>query len=333
MPTLHSPTHRFPLALLAACALLAVPHPARAQAPGDPIDIVAFGGPNLVIVAPSQPGQSCTLKNAVRSLGGTTLFGATSPGGQILGQVQEVAQPPRGDDHWCPGFAVNGPPPGTYWVAMVYGLVTSIDVPLSAWKPVVVPAGCTGVPNPPVLLHGQPTINGSHVSVAFGGAGGCPIDHIEMAIGTTPGGSQLGTRVLTGILAAASVPTGEYYMRAYAVNRAGRSNPSMEAPVRVPGPCASGATPAAPLNPSVTVNGHTVTIAWGVIPSSAPVTFYQLRLINPANGGVLHNILLPTGLSFTASGVPSGQYQVRVVSGNACGIREPQTPDLIFTVP
>lgn len=331
MRTLHTPTRRLPHGVLAAALALALPAAAAAQSPGDPIDVVAFGGPNIAIVSPVGGGGQCDIKYAVRVVGGVTLFAAAGPGGPVIGSVQQVAQPPVGDDQWCPGFLVNGPPPGTYWVAMVFGLVTSINVPASAWKPLVIPGGCTGVPGPPMLQPGQPVIIGNSVSVAFGGVGGCPQDYIEVDIGTTPGGSDVASRLrLSGPIGAPAVPPGDFYLRAFSVNAAGRSNPSLVAPIRVPGPCANNDLPASPFNTTVAVNGTNVAISWS---TSGPVnpTFYQLRLLTPS-GGVLDNILLGPAKSLSVGGVPPGTYHIRMASGNACGVREAST-GVSFTVP
>lgn len=330
MRTLHTPTQRFLRGAIGAALTFLLPAAAAAQAPGEPIEIVAFGAPNIALVFPVEGGSACPIKYAVRSVGGVTLFAAASPGGPVIGSVQQLAQPPSGDDQWCPGFAVNGPPPGTYWVAMVYGLVTSINVPTSSWKPVVIPAGCTGVPHPPMLQPGQPVIVGNSVSVAFGGVGGCPQDYIEVDIGTTPGARDLGTVRLSGPIGAPAVPAGDFYLRAFSGNSAGRSNPSLVVPIRVPGPCTPSQRPNSPFNTTATVNGSTVTLAWSTSPQPLPV-FYQLQLIH-SSGMVLNNILLGSTPSITVPGVPSGQYQVRVVSGNACGTRE-AAADVIFTVP
>lgn len=317
--------------MLAAALALALPAAAAAQSPGDPIDVVAFGGPNIAIVSPVGGGGQCDIKYAVRMVGGVTLFAAAGPGGPVIGSVQQVAQPPVGDDQWCPGFLVNGPPPGSYWVAMVYGLVTTINVPVSYWKPLVIPAGCTGVPGPPMLQPGQPVIVGHSVSVAFGGVGGCPQDYIEVDIGTTPGGNDVASRIpLSGPIGAPSVPPGDFYLRAFSVNAAGRSNPSLVAPIRVPGPCANNELPPPPFNTIVTVNGSNVAISWS---TSGPVnpTFHQLRLLTPS-GAVLDNILLGPAKSLSVGGVPPGTYHIRMASGNACGVKESNL-GVIFTVP
>jgi hypothetical protein len=307
------------LVLLAAAS-------ARAQNVGDPIDFTAIATPSILLVQ-----TDCTLRDTARGLGGTTLFGALAPGGPPLGFLQQPAPPPIGDDPYCPSFVITVPPPGTYWLAMVYGLTTTISAPPGAWKQVVIGATCVGVPNPPLLLPGQPAISGTSVSVGFGGSPGCPPSSFLLEIGSVPGASDLGVVPLAGVAAAGSVPPGSYYVRARARNAAGTSKPSVEVPLHVPGPCVSG-LPQGPINPAATVQGNIVTLSWTQTPGLPNPTFYQIRLKNPSTGQVLDNILLPPTLSVTGP-VPSGSYRLQVISGNACGTTAQVTNDVFFTVP
>ena len=117
------------------------------------------------------------------------------------------------------------------------------------------------------------------------------------------------------------------------MNAYGRSNPSTEMPLQVPGPCPANSLPPTPVNPAVTVNGSNVTIAWTLSPPSG-ATFHQLTLLDPGTGVVVDHLLLSSATSVSATNVRPGNYRVRVSSGNACGIRAMVPLSYLdFTVP
>lgn len=254
--------------------------------------------------------------------GGATLLASATPGGPLLATVPMPPQVVGSDDTWCPNLRVPGPPPGTYYVLYVFGFTNHTTAPASAWQPMVVPARCNGRPLPPVNASGLPLIVGSQVTLGFAGnAAGCSINAIDLEIGTTPGGKEIGVFRLPGFGAVfPSVPAGTYYTRARGVNASGSSQPSLEVPIQIPNNCAFQG-PQGPLNPTVTVNGHTVTLDW--TQTIGGTVFYEISILD-GNLVLYDNVILP-GLSthVVATGVPSGSYNLRIYGGNECGMTTP----------
>jgi hypothetical protein len=259
----------------------------------------------------------------VKPYGGMTILASASPGGSVLAALP-IPWPnpdPGPESGWCPGTYVPGPPPGTYYVLMVYGLTSQTSAPASAWQQVVVGTrACTAPPLPPLLVPGFPFIDGTYVAVGFTGAyQGCATDRIDLEVGTTPGASDIGVFPLPGLNTFfPSVPPGTYYARARAVNAYGRSNRSTEIPLQIPGPCAANSLPPTPVQVKATVNGSQVTLAWALSPPTG-ATFHQLTLYDQA-GIAQEQIILSSATSLTAPNVPSGSYRIRISSGNACGL-------------
>ena len=169
---------------------------------------------------------------------------------------------------------------------------------------------------------------------AYWAAQGCAISYISLEVGTTPGGREIGVYRLPGMdTFFPNVPPGTYYVRARGVNAFGTSNRSTEIPVRLPGPCAAGELPPTPVNPTVTVNGRAVTVAWTLSPATG-ATFHQVALHDPASLVVLDHFLVPAATSFTVPNVPPGAYRISIAAGNACGTKS-MVPSayLDFTVP
>jgi hypothetical protein len=82
--------------------------------------------------------------------------------------------------------------------------------------------------------------------------------------------------------------------------------------------------PGAPTNLTVQVVGSTVTFQWT---PGANASSYALEVVQPPLGLIPTNSSLP---SFTASGVPNGQYRVRVRAVNPSGTSEPSnTVDVV----
>lgn len=317
------------LAVALAWGLLpASVRPAAAQAVGDAVPFVVTSGTGVVIVATA----GCD-GYAAQALGGITLFGSLSPSGAYVGVLPQRAGLNGEGQPECPLFIIPGVPPGTYWVTVVYGFVSTENVAVSAWKSVTVAGACTRAPSPPVLLPGQPVVIGNTVSVAFGSPPDCGANEMVIEVGTTPFVNDIGPFTV-GSLAVAidNVPPGTYYLRARSRNPYGTSNRSTVVPVAVPNGC-SGALPQAPLNPAATVNGNVVTLSWSQSPGLvSPATFYVISIKNPSSGLTVDNLVIAPTTSISAP-LPAGSYRIGLASGNACGTSSPITGDLIFTVP
>lgn len=303
-------------------AALAAAGVASAQTPGDPYPFVTSGTSTTVLVLGSCDED--TVLGAI-ALGGTTVLASHSPGGPLVASVPRPypSPPPPPEAGWCPSLFVPGPPPGTYWVVMVYGLTNQTSAPASAWRQVVVgPRNCVGRPLPPVLASSSPVINGHNVAMGFTGAAqGCAISHISLEVGTTPGGREIGVYGLPGMdTFFPNVPPGSYYVRARGVNAFGVSNRSTEIPVRLPGPCGIGELPPTPINPTANVNGGSVTVSWSLSPATG-ATFHQVALLDPGSLVVLDHFLVPAATSFTVPHVPPGAYRISIAAGNACGTK------------
>jgi hypothetical protein len=303
---------------------------------GDPIPTVARviqGGSRVDIYADCTYDEDVDLDVGIglQTWGGATLLAALAPGGPVVGVVPLPPRPVPSDESWCPSLNVPGPPAGTYYVVMVFGFTNATSAPPSAWQQVVVQPRCTGRPLPPVNASGLPLIVGSQVSLGFtGNSAGCGIDRIDLEIGTTPGGTELGVIPLQGFNTSfPAVPPGTYYARARGVNASGASQPSLEVPIQIPNQCAFKG-PQGPLNATVSVAGHTVTFDW--TQTIGGTLFYEFTVMNDA-GAIIDNILLPPTTHVVAAGVPSGSYRVKIYGGNACGMTSPVSGYLAFTVP
>jgi hypothetical protein len=314
-----------------------IARPAAAQQVGDPVTTIAMVLANRALLINTPCNSGAIPAWWVKPYGGMTILASATPGGPLLGSlpIPWPVPDPGPESGWCPGALIPGAPPGTYWVLMVYGLTTQTSATASDWKQVVVGGGgCTAAPQPPVLVA-PPVINGHDVAVNFSGAyQGCAIDHIELAVGTSPGAADIGTFPLPGLNTFfPNVPPGTYYARARGVNAYGKSSVSTEIPLRIPGPCGLNSQPPTPINPAVTVNGSQVTIAWTLSPVSGAI-FHQITLFDPATGAPLDRVILPSPATSVSASVPPGAYRIRVSAGNACGVTDMVPLGYIdFTVP
>ncbi|MGD9905738.1 MAG: hypothetical protein AB7U83_19880 [Vicinamibacterales bacterium] len=307
---------------LVAALALGVPRTVQAQT-GTAVDFFAHTSGSILLVFPNCEPHVAT------SAGGLTLYGATSPGGSFLGLLHGKPVVDGEGQAACPTFIVPGIPPGTYWITVVYGLVTAVSVPPSAWKPITVGAACATAPLPPVLLPDQPVVTGNTVSIGFGGQPGCPPATMEIEVGSQPGLRNVGTYPLTTAGLVAAVPNGTYFVRARGRNAFGLSKPSIEVPITVPNTCTTNG-PQGPIAPTATVSPGQVTLSWG---QTVPGTlFYVLRIVDPTTGGAIDHLVIPPTLSVSAA-VPPGTYRVGIGGGDGCGVRFPVTGDLTFTVP
>ena len=118
------------------------------------------------------------------------------------------------------------------------------------------------VPAAPVGL--QASLSGRTVNLSWGpGAGGGAPQAVVLEAGTSPGGANLGATPLP-LSTQVSIPgvaPGTYFVRVYAANASGRSNPSNE--VRIDMPVGGGCTAPAASSLSVSVSGSTVSFCVG----------------------------------------------------------------------
>ncbi|MEZ5291103.1 MAG: hypothetical protein R2745_08480 [Vicinamibacterales bacterium] len=314
-------------ALLAAVAVLvaAAATPAAAQI-GDPIPSLittVTGGSFNIEVDCDNDDTAQDLSNTF----GMTLLGALAPGGPVLGSL--FAPPIPGG---CQVIAA-APPPGTYYVLIVYGQTSSFNASPSDWIRIDIAPACVGRPNPPTLTA---AINGQHVTLTTTGSGGCAYDYVELEAGTTPGSKDLGTFPLSSSVFNATVPPGNYYVRARAVNPYGKSAPSDEVPISSPG-CTG--VPQAPVTWNAAVNGNNVTISWTQTPGvpGPPISFYQIDIHDvtlPNYQPVVNRVVLPGTVTSVSAPVPSGPYKLLLRSGNQCVLSPLANGRLLtFTVP
>lgn len=319
----------------AACTVLVVTlgavAPARAQSVGDPV-----ADADLVVVGPPRPFLELSVTEAAIAaaapLGGATLFASASAGGPVIARVAKGPRAPGSSADW-PDFEFAGIPDGTYHVVLVYGIVDTPTVPASAWRRLDFGTSCAGAPGRTVLT---PTVSGTTVTLGFSApsGAGCPPDYQQLEVGSAPGRRDILDIVSPSALFATSgVPPGDYYLRAYGVNRFGRGPTSLEMPIRVP---ADGCVaPPVPQNVVATTGPGSVALSWTLPPSPGPaVAFHEVRAFQVQPGGGLTDLgffSLPAGTAF-ATAVPAGAYQVFLRSATPCG-KSTFAAGASFTVP
>jgi hypothetical protein len=265
---------------------------------------------------------------------GATLFASSSPGGTLLARVPLL--PPYQIDLEAgilPTFRFNGVPPGNYFVIMVSGVVGAPAVPLSAWRQMVVSGCCSAAPG--IGFVGRDSGQGPGTLRLFLASGdGCASTY-ELEAGTTPGASNIGTFTNLGqSLVVPTPPPGVYYVRARGRNAFGAGALSDVLPIAVPDcePSLGQRPPDGPFNLRATVVGNNVTLTWTQSPGGPAQTFQELLLLHLRVGSQpVPTLLFPATATSVSATVPSGQYQVAILGGNACG--KSDNDAVQFTVP
>lgn len=186
-------------------------------------------------------------------------------------------------------------------------------------------------PQPPGAPQNlQVVVNGSALSLSWQpGPGGAPTDYL-IAAGTGPGLSNLvaGLPVSGTSLSASGIPIGSYWIRLYARNAAGIGGPSNEVNAVVGPSCT---LPSAPRNFTFTKAGFNLTLSW--LPPAAGGPSFIYGLLAGSSPGATNLFLGAIG-SITSIGgtVPAGNYFVRVIAANACGIG-PTSVELPISIP
>lgn len=309
------------------CVVLVLASAAAAAAQSGAPVVGQTAGVHLNTVAVSWDGSPTDPNHQDEGtvLGGFTLFAALTPGGSVIAQAPLPWPPPDPENPsipcttCIPGFSFPNVPDGTYYLAVVKGLVSSAVIPAGNWSPVTVTyTTCGSAPGAPTNLRrssgGQPNL----VLLFWDLAAGCQPETMQLEAGTAPGSSNLGVfqvQVQSGWGGVA--PPGTYFVRVRARNSVGVSVPSNEIQVVVASPSCTG--PGAPLNLTASVIGQQVTLSWQppVNPGSRPVSFYYVSAGSAPGGNNLAFVRV-TSTSLVATGVPPGTYHVRVQAGNTC---------------
>ncbi|HUU33390.1 MAG TPA: fibronectin type III domain-containing protein, partial [Vicinamibacterales bacterium] len=252
-------------------------------------------------------------------LGGFTLFGALTPGGPALGSVA-LPWPPPVLEYGSPGFSIPNVPDGTFYVAVVKGLVQSAVIPPAHWSQVTVSyASCGSAPGTPTNFRRSTGGQANLVLLFWDLAPGCQPESMQIETGSTPGAADIGifqVPVQSGWGGVA--PPGIYYIRVRAKNRSGVSALSNEIQVIVNDPNAC-TGPSAPQNLTFSLVGNQLTLNWQppATSGSRPLSFYQISA-GTTPGAATFGYVRVTATSLVASNVPSGTYFVRVQAGNTC---------------
>lgn len=257
----------------------------------------------------------------MNSAGGVTLFAATAPNGPILARVAYSAPFVPNPNELDPtyGWDYPGVPPGTYYVAVILGIVATPNIADSAWTQLVVPGACPSAPGTGLVSREVFGNTGNNVRLRLASWGGCASSYL-VELGTSPGAANLGSfPVSSGVLGGTAVPAGTYYVRVRGQNGAGVGPYSAVLPVTVP---ACTTIDEDDYTLTSTVVGNQVTLNWTPKPPppGGPVTFYELALFAPSVPlEAWPHILLPTPVTSISASVPPGAYTVALIAGNSCG--------------
>lgn len=311
----HSTWPRLAAALVAACVLTAAPADAQVGTAITPLTVQADIGFAFIGFGPS-PNQWTTAE----ALGGVTLFASHAPNGGVL--VRLPFLPPFESDELLtpPGWGFPGVPPGTYYVALVYGIVDTINIPAEHWTQLVVPATCTTAPGIGLANRDLAGVAPDTVRVFLSAFGGCATSYLVEA-GTSPGATNVASFEQPGVLVnAGGVPAGDYYLRVRGRNQFGVGPYSAVLPVSVPA-CPS-ERPDEVDALTATVVDHTVTLTWtpAATPPGRPITYYEFALLDVAPLGTPPpRYLFPGAATTLTVTLPSATYRVLIYGGNACG--------------
>lgn len=264
-----------------------------------------------VIAGPSYPAYARAYKAPNRAFRTVMAYNCNTQTGPSC---------PRILNYSAPDIYEGGQPTGT---AMHDNArrVAETFAQVAAYREAGVP---TEPPGAPRLL--QAFVNGLDVTLQWQAPASGTFTSYRGVVSTTPGGANVANeRIGLATSIGFTLPAGVYYVRMYAENAAGLSNPSNEveltlAPIAPPGP---------PGLLGSSVNGSTVTLSWQPPTSGGAPTEYLLE----AGSASRASNLLPgtpvyaSGISFP--GIPPGRYFARVRARNSAGISTPSSEAII----
>jgi Fibronectin type III domain len=193
----------------------------------------------------------------------------------------------------------------------------------------------------PVFNNNQPVLNsGPTVTLSWTSpTSGVATSYIIEA-SSVPGGPANLANFNTGnaqtTLVVPGVPAGTYYVRVRAFDSGGAGPPSNEVQVIVTS-TTGGSCPSAPLNLAVTSgSSSTVVLAWQPPASGVPMSYVVQAGSAPGTANLANFDTNSTAVTLTASGVPAGQYFVRVYGkSNSCAAPAflgPSSNEVLLTV-
>jgi fibronectin type III domain protein len=238
----------------------------------------------------------------------------------------------------APGFGTSNQPLGSTSVswscftntAVSHGAFGAAGCPstrvtTSRFLPATTGAAVTA-PSAPANLTA--TVTGTSVALNWTApAGGDPPTSYTVQAGSASGLSDLAnfdTGSTATTLVVLGVPNGTYFVRIHANNAAGQSGASNEFQLVVGTGGTPCGVPGAPTGLTASVTGNTVVLSWAAPAGGCAPTSYVIQAGSSPGASDLANFSTgSTTPSFTATGVGSGTYFVRIISANSGGVSAP----------
>ncbi len=284
------------LAIVAVITTLGASSAAQSPTLGAPVDLQAVVEGFQVTLSWEPPVGDLPMSGYILEAG-------SAPGLANLGRMDMSV-----DTH---GLSVPAPA-GTYFIRIRGKNGTAVG-PASNEIVVAVPAGCDALTAPTGL---RANVTGAFVSLVWSSVGGATSYILEA--GAAPGLSNLATVDTQSAIPAldTTAPDGLYHVRVRARNACGVGPPSNDAVITVD----SCATPPAPSELTVSVNGTIVALQWSGL--ALPTIAYVLEVGTTPGGVELGQHEVGSATSLTAT-TPLGTYYLRVRARSACGLGRP----------
>ncbi len=276
-------------------------------------------------VGPEPPGVPTGL--GVSAVGSTIALTWSAPGtgGAPSAYVIEAGSQPGlanlanfSTNSTLTSWSTGGVPYGTYYFRVRATNVAGTSGPSNEVQTVLSPPP---VPGAPGTLSGTGGPSSLSFTWSAPTTGGAPTTYVIEA-GSATGLSNVAnfpTGNLQTTFAASGIAVGTYYIRVRAQNGTGTGPASNEVAIGVG--CTS--APASPTGLQITANsgGH-VAFSWVApagTPQNAPASYVLQAGTGPGLANLVNLDLGSAATTFTANGVGTGTYYVRVRAKNACG--------------